>query len=231
MKSKNKISSLFDDIADRYDLLNRTLSFNTDIGWRKRLVKLSGASKGDKVLDVCTGTGDIEIEFAERTPVDRIFGVDFSRAMLEGGAKKIKEKGYEDKITNFMADALRLPFGDGTFDVVTMGFGLRNLTDYRGGISEMARVLKCGGRLLLLEFAMPERKLFTKFYSFYLKRILPVIGGILTGKKSAYEYLSYSIAGFLKPGEVVEIMKAEGLDKLESFSLMGGTVYIYRGEK
>lgn len=228
---KNKISGLFDDIAESYDRLNRTLSFNTDIGWRKKLVKLSGASRGEKILDVCTGTGDIEIEFAERTKVEKIFGVDFSRAMLEGGAKKIAESGHEERINNLMADALRLPFGDGTFNVVTMGFGLRNLTDYRGGISEMARVIKRDGRLLLLEFTMPERKLFTGLYGFYLRRILPVIGGTLTGNKSAYEYLSDSIAGFLKPVEVLEIMEEVGLKNLEAFSLMWGTVYIYQGVK
>ena len=231
MKKSGNISRLFDDIANRYDLLNHVLSLNTDTIWRRRLVDISGVSEGEVVLDVCTGTGDIEICFAKRTCADKIVGIDFSRAMLEVGAKKIKEKGYTGKITNFMGDALNLPFGNGSFDVVTIGFGLRNLADYSTGISEMVRVLKGGGRLLLLEFAPPKRKIIDIFYRFYLKRILPIIGGILTGKRSAYEYLSDSIFGFLEPGEVMRIMEAEGLKKLESFALMGGLAYIYFGEK
>lgn len=192
---------------------------------------MSKASTGDRVLDVCAGTGDISIEFAESTPVEMILGVDFSHEMLGEGAKKIAERGYRGRIRNIMADALSLPFGSEAFNVVTIGFGLRNLADYRGGISEMTRVLKAGGRLLILEFAMPERKVIKTFYGLYLKRILPIIGGVLTGKKSAYDYLSDSIAGFLRPTEVVEIMRAAGLKNIESFSMVFGTVYIYRGEK
>ncbi|MBN1572835.1 MAG: bifunctional demethylmenaquinone methyltransferase/2-methoxy-6-polyprenyl-1,4-benzoquinol methylase UbiE [Deltaproteobacteria bacterium] len=230
-KSGGNISALFDDISRKYDFLNRVLSFNADIGWRRKLVKLSGASTGDKVLDVCAGTGDIGIELATVAPVDKIFGVDFSLEMLKEGSKKIGEKGYKGRVISFIADALNLPFGSETFNVVTIGFGLRNLTDYRAGISEMTRVLKGGGRLMILEFAMPERKIVSTIYGLYLKRILPIIGGVLTGKKSAYDYLSDSIAGFLKPMEVIEIMRAEGLVNLESFPMMAGTVYIYRGEK
>ncbi len=231
MKKSGNISRLFDDIANRYDLLNHVLSLNTDTIWRRRLVDISGVAGGEVVLDVCTGTGDIEICFAKRTCADKIFGIDFSRVMLEVGAKKIEAKGYKGKITNFMGDALNLPFANGSFDVVTIGFGLRNFIDYTTGISEMARVLKGGGRLLLLEFAPPKRKILNIFYRFYLKRILPIIGGILTGKRSAYEYLSDSISGFLEPGEVMRIMEAEGLKKLKSFALMGGVAYIYLGEK
>jgi demethylmenaquinone methyltransferase / 2-methoxy-6-polyprenyl-1,4-benzoquinol methylase len=231
MKKSGNISRLFDDIANRYDFLNHVLSLNTDTIWRRRLVDISGVSEGEVVLDVCTGTGDIEICFAKRTCADKIFGIDFSRAMLEVGAKKIEDKGYTGKITNFMGDSLSLPFGNSSFDVVTIGFGLRNLTDYSTGISEMVRVLRGGGRLLLLEFAPPKRIIIDIFYRFYLKRILPIIGGILTGKKSAYEYLSDSISGFLEPSEVMRVMEAEGLKKLESFALMGGVAYIYFGEK
>ena len=232
MTNSNNISRLFDDIANRYDLLNHTLSLNIDRGWRKRLVDLSGVSGGERILDVCTGTGDIAIEFAKRNyTTGEIFGIDFSRAMLEVGRKKIGRKGYTGGITNFMGDALELPFKDASFDVVTIGFGLRNLNDYTAGVSEMARVLKGGGRLLLLEFAPPKRKILNIGYRFYLKRILPIIGGILSGKRSAYEYLADSISGFLEPREVIEIMGAVGLNRLESFSLMEGMVYIYRGVK
>ena len=231
LKNARDISSLFNDIAKKYDFLNRILSLNADIGWRKKLVRLSEVQPGERVLDVCTGTGDIEMEFVESTPVDTVFGVDFSRKMLEEGLKKIGEMDYGGRITNLVADALNLPFTSETFNVVAVGFGLRNLTDYRAGISEMARVLKEGGRLMILEFAMPERKIVSIFYGLYLKRMLPVIGGALTGKKSAYDYLSDSIAGFIKPDEVLEIMRSEGLKSLESHPLMGGTVYIYKGRK
>ena len=229
--SRSGILGMFNEIADRYDFLNHFLSINLDKGWRKRLVGLSGISRSDLILDICAGTCDISIEFARMERCGRIVGVDFSEKMLKIGRKKIENEGYRNKIELFCGDAQRLPFKDGTFDIATMGFGLRNLTDYKRGISEMARVVREGGRLLILEFAPPRTTSLNILYRFYLTKMIPIIGTILTGKKGAYKYLSTSVSGFLEPSEVLEIMRGEDLKNLGSSHLTGGIAYIYCGEK
>ena len=229
--SRTGIAGMFDEIAEKYDFLNHFLSINFDKGWRKRLVGLSGISKGDLILDVCAGTCDILIEFAKMGRGGKIVGVDFSTEMLKIGREKIENGGHRSRIGLFCGDAQRLPFKDYTFDIATMGFGLRNLADYRRGISEMARVVKGGGCILILEFAPPRVTSLNILYRFYLTKMIPVIGTILTGKREAYRYLSTSVSGFLGPSEVLEIMRAENLKNLESSPLTGGIAYIYRGEK
>lgn len=229
--SRTGISGMFDEIAEKYDFLNHFLSLNFDKGWRKRLVELSGISDGDVILDVCTGTCDISIEFARMGRSSKIVGVDFSREMLKIGREKIEKGGHRSRIGLFCGDVQRLPFKDDTFDIATMGFGLRNLADYSRGISEMARVVKEGGYLLILEFAPPRATSLNILYRFYLTKMIPVIGTILTGKRGAYRYLSTSVSGFLAPWEVLRIMDDEGLKNLESSPLTGGIAYIYRGEK
>ncbi len=229
--SRTGISGMFDEIAKKYDFLNHFLSMSVDKRWRKRLVGLSGISQRDLILDVCAGTCDISIEFARMGQSGRIVGVDFSTEMLKIGRQKIENRGYRRKIGLFCGDAQRLPFKDETFDVATMGFGLRNLTDYRRGIKEMARVVKRGGRILILEFAPPRATSLNILYRFYLTKIIPIIGTILTGKRGAYRYLSTSVSGFLEPSEVLEIMRSEDLKNLESSPLTGGIAYIYCGKR
>ena len=226
-----KILGMFDEIAGRYDFLNHFLSMNFDRGWRKRLVKLSGISAGDVILDVCAGTCDISIEFARTGRCSAIVGADFSEKMLKIGKQKIERGGYQNRIGLFRGDAEKLPLRDETFDVATMGFGLRNLTNYKMGISEMARVVKEGGRILILEFAPPKATSLNLLYRFYLAKVIPIIGMILTGKRSAYKYLSTSVSGFLEPSEVLEIMRGEGLKDLKALPLTFGVSYIYSGEK
>jgi demethylmenaquinone methyltransferase/2-methoxy-6-polyprenyl-1,4-benzoquinol methylase len=226
-----KILGMFDEIAGRYDLLNRFLSMSVDRGWRKRLVKLSGISQGSQILDVCAGTCDISVGFARTGLRCGITGVDFSEEMLKIGRQKVKKGGYLGKISLFRGDAQRLPFKDEAFDIATMGFGLRNLTDYKRGIAEMARVVKEGGRVLILEFAPPRASSLNLLYRFYLTKIIPVLGTILTGKRSAYQYLSTSVSGFLGPSDVLEIMRGEGLKDLKALPLTFGVAYIYSGVK
>jgi demethylmenaquinone methyltransferase/2-methoxy-6-polyprenyl-1,4-benzoquinol methylase len=227
----NSISGMFDEIAGRYDLLNRLLSMNLDRGWRRRLVKLSGVSTGSLVIDVCAGTCDISVEFARTGRCGGVVGVDFSTEMLKIGRQKIERGGYQNKIELTRGDAEKLPFKSETFDVATMGFGLRNLTNYKRGISEMARVVKKGGRVLILEFAPPRATSLKLLYRFYLSKIIPTFGTILTGKRSAYKYLSTSVSGFLEPPAVLEIMRREGLKDLKALPLTFGVAYIYSGEK
>jgi demethylmenaquinone methyltransferase/2-methoxy-6-polyprenyl-1,4-benzoquinol methylase len=232
---------LFSTVATRYDFLNHLFSLNIDKSWRKKLVRCAGVSAkggsafgrkpGENILDVCTGTGDIAIRFAQSDSVGEIIGIDLSEEMLHIARRKTKSNGFEGKIKLLKADVLNLPFDDGSFDVVSIGFGLRNLTDRKKGISEMVRVLKDGGRLVILEFSPPPSGLFGAVYRFYLNTIMQAVGGIISGSASAYRYLSSSIANFPKPEDILKLMQAEGLKKLYSERLTGGIVYIYRGKK
>ncbi len=194
-------------------------------------MRCAGVKSGEKVLDVCTGTGDLAIRFARSDLPGEIIGIDFSEEMLQITKRKIENKVFGERIKLLKGDALHLPFEDESFDVVSIGYGLRNLTNRKTGIFEMARVLRIGGRLLILEFAPPRNNPFGLGYNAYLKTIIPVIGGIVSGSMDAYRYFSTSVADFLQPDEIIELLKAAGLKKLYSQSLTGGIAYIYRGEK
>ena len=225
------VSTLFDSIAHRYDLLNHLLSLSIDRLWRRRLIRMAGPRPEDTVLDICTGTGDIAAAFLRAVPGIGVYGVDFSQKMLEGGRKKASRVRPGAGASLFPGDAQALPFADAAFDIVTMGFGLRNLSDKPQGILEAARVLRPGGRLFILEFAPPPQSLLSAPYRFYLGRILPVIGGIVSANKGAYHYLADSIHGFLRPEEVAAIMEATGLTDVSSHPLTGKIAYLYRGIK
>jgi demethylmenaquinone methyltransferase/2-methoxy-6-polyprenyl-1,4-benzoquinol methylase len=222
---------LFSAIADRYDLLNHLLSLNIDRRWRKKLVRCAGAKRGDKILDLCTGTGDVAIRFAKNNEAAEIVGVDLSEEMLRIARRKTRKNGLGRRITLLRADALQLPFEDNRFDTVTIAFGLRNIEHRGRGISEMVRVLKKSGQLLILEFSPPRNDLFGVFYRLFLKTIIPAVGGIVSGSSRAYRYLSSSIAGFPGPDEIISLMKTEGLRKLQAERLTCGIAYLYRGKK
>jgi demethylmenaquinone methyltransferase/2-methoxy-6-polyprenyl-1,4-benzoquinol methylase len=222
---------LFTAIAVRYDLLNHLLSWNIDRRWRRKLVESAGAKPDEKILDLCTGTADIAIRFARMNETEKITGIDFSEAMLKIARRKIKKRGFDIKIRLLQGDALHLPFENGSFDIVSIGFGLRNLTDRQGGIDEMVRILNNGGRVLILEFSPPQKTLFGWGYNVYLKTVIPVLGGMVSGSIEAYRYFSSSVAGFLRPDEVTELMIKSGLKNIQVKSLTGGIAYIYRGEK
>lgn len=222
---------MFSAIAVRYDFLNHLLSWNIDRRWRRMLVEYAGIKPGERILDVCTGTGDLAIRFTRSDKSSEIIGIDFSEEMLQIAQKKMERKGLSDRIRLLQGDALHLPFENDSFDVVSIGFGLRNLTDRKGGILEMARVLKKYGRILILEFAPPRNNLFGLGYNVYLKTAIPVIGGIVSGSMDAYRYFSSSIAGFLQPAEIVELMGSANLRNILCQPLTKGIAYIYRGEK
>jgi demethylmenaquinone methyltransferase/2-methoxy-6-polyprenyl-1,4-benzoquinol methylase len=227
---KDSTAKLFSAIAKNYDFLNHLLSFNLDRSWRRRLVSLSGFRPDSRILDVCTGTGDIAIEFARRGAHD-VTGIDLSAGMLARAQQKIEKLNLATKIKLETGSALNLPYGDMTFDLVTIGFGLRNLPDYSRGISEMARVLKPSGRLLILEFSLPTNKLTYGLYSLYLKNYLPLAGRLFSGSTRAYSYLASSIFSFLKPEEVMALMRQMGLRNLSCLNLTAGVVTLYSGQK
>jgi demethylmenaquinone methyltransferase/2-methoxy-6-polyprenyl-1,4-benzoquinol methylase len=228
--NKDNTPELFSVIAKNYDFLNHLLSFNLDRAWRRRLVSLSRFRPGDKILDVCTGTGDIAIEFA-RCGAHDVTGIDLSAGMLARAQKKIEKLDLTTRIKLETGSALSIPYADKTFDLVTIGFGLRNLPDYARGISEMARLLKPSGRLLILEFSLPLNKLTYGFYSLYLKNYLPLAGRLFSGSARAYSYLASSIFSFLKPEEVMALMRQSGLRNLSCLNLTAGVVTLYSGQK
>ncbi len=227
---KSRTPRMFTAIARRYDLLNHVLSFNVDRQWRRALVAYARAHAGERVVDVATGTADVAIEFARRTRAAEITGLDPSAGMLEVGREKIERATLARPVTLVEGDALSLPFADASVDVVSIAFGLRNLPDYETGLREMARVLKPGGRLVILEF-LPPRGAALLGYRLYLGTVLPVAGRLISGSPEAYGYLSESIRGFVEASEVRSLLSGAGLRRVESRRLTGGIAALYRGVK
>ena len=227
---KRLTPTMFDSIARRYDLVNHVLSMNIDRRWRTSLVGYAHAHETDDVLDVATGTGDVAIDFARFTPAKSIVGVDLSDGMLQVAHRKIAEQGWQDRISLRPGDALRLPFADQSFDIVTIAFGLRNLPDYQRGVNEMARVLRPRGRAVILEF-LPPRGIGLLAYRAYLSTVLPLTGRLLSGSPEAYRYLSSSVRQFISHDEVCTLMRNAGLSLVVSRRLTGGIAGLYRGVK
>ncbi|MGE4318515.1 MAG: bifunctional demethylmenaquinone methyltransferase/2-methoxy-6-polyprenyl-1,4-benzoquinol methylase UbiE [Deferribacterales bacterium] len=193
MEQKSKeIQQMFDNIAGRYDLLNRLLSFRTDVRWRKKAIKLAEIKSGQTVLDLACGTADMMIEMNRRVGGITLVGGDFSYNMMKIGQQKFPEGLF------CVSDAHNLPYADNSFDRMTISFGFRNVTDKPKGLAEMRRVLKPGGRLCILEFSQPEGPIFSRLYRLYFTKILPFIGGIISGDRKAYEYLPDSVYKFPK---------------------------------
>ncbi len=225
------IRDMFSRVASRYDQANQVLSFGIHHLWRKKLVKLSNVKPGDNVLDCATGTGDLAIEF-KRAVGDKgqVTGTDFCAEMLISAPGKAKK---ENLAIHFeQADVTQLPYPDASFDIVSISFGIRNVENPQKGISEMARVLKPGGRLMVLEFGQASLPVFSQLYKFYSEKVLPKLGGIVTGQKEAYEYLQKSSAAFPCRDEFLAMMKTSApLQDMSYSPLTGGIAYIYRAVK
>lgn len=231
MAKKEFLIEIFSTVHKRYDFLNHLLSLCRDKKWRKSLVAQAKSTYINKMLDVCTGTCDLAIEFAIRYRDAIIIGSDISDRMLKEGINKIRKNGLDGRIFLQQSDLFRLPFKDEVFDAVSIGFGFRNLHDFRGGIREMVRVLKKDGLLLILELSLPQNTLIKNLFLLYLKYILPRIGGFFSGSQSSYSYLSSSIIAFPKKEEVIQFLKDEGLRDIQYLSLSGGIASIYAGKK
>ena len=226
-----KIQEMFDTIAPRYDFLNRLLSFGIDRRWRRFAVKQIKYTDGGRILDVATGTGDVALEIAAQTPASvSIVGVDFSKEMVELGKEKVKCSRYANRIGLQVAPCEDIPFADGSFDSVTIAFGIRNVVDRAVGLREMHRVLKTDGRAVILEFSTPRSALFKALYQFYFLRVLPVIGGLFS-QFSAYKYLPDSVMEFPSQGDFKTIMAGVGFRNLKHYDLTCGIATVYVGEK
>lgn len=225
------IREMFDAIAPRYDLLNRLLSFGIDRRWRRLAVAQLRIPAGGMVLDIATGTGDVALEIAARTAETvRIIGDDFTQGMLVRGREKIERSPWRKRIFLVNAPCEALPHPDACFDGVTIAFGIRNVVDRAAGLREMHRVLRPGGRVVILEFSNPRSHFFKTVYYFYFRRLLPLIGGLLS-QRSAYRYLPDSVLEFPER-EVFKGMMAEaGFTGLSHFDLTFGIAAIYVGER
>jgi len=220
--------NLFDKVARRYDSLNTFFSMGMDRLWRRRLAKSISGSK--TVLDIATGTGEVAIETVDVLPEASVFGVDPSSEMLLLARKKIVSRGLSERISLARSRAEELPFKDGSFDAVTIAFGIRNTVDPALSLSEMRRVLRPGGKAAVLEFAIPRQKLFAPLYLFYFKNILPLVGSLF-GTKSEYKYLSDSTSAFPQREKFLDLMKESGLTPEKSIEMMLGIVILYTGVK
>ena len=220
-RNSQKVREVFSSIAPTYDLLNRLLSLSIDRCWRIKTRKCLEpyVTAKSKVLDLCSGTADLAIELSLISP---IVACDFSHPMLAEGLRKSRSRNLKYPIQFVEGDALRLPFFDDTFQVITIAFGLRNLEDYTTGLREIARVLKPGGRLFVLEFSEPEIPLLGILYRFYFQKILPKIGGWISGNHEAYSYLPASVCGYPNSKDLVKILVDAGFCSISRIELTGG---------
>jgi demethylmenaquinone methyltransferase / 2-methoxy-6-polyprenyl-1,4-benzoquinol methylase len=211
---------MFGAIARRYDLANHMLSCGIDFYWRKRAADIVVSWRPDKIVDLATGTGDLALALQKKLPEAEVTGVDFLPEMLE----LAQRKGVRQTI---LADAIKLPFPDDSFDCVTIAFGLRNMENWRSALVEMSRVLRRDGHLLVLEFSLPTKSILRTIYRFYLHRCLPLLGSVLTRRKSAYDYLGDSIEEFPSGRAMIDLIEASGFRhaKLQPLSYGIATIY------
>jgi len=217
---------MFDRIAGVYDLMNSAMTAGLHHGWRSRAADRTGLAPGDTALDLCCGTGDLTLALRERVGADgRVVGADFSERMLELANEKALDRGVPD-VTFEWADALELPYSDRSFDAVTVGFGVRNLADLEAGLAEMSRVLKPGGRLVVLEITQPRRPPLSTFFSLWFDRLVPMLGRI-AGDPDAYSYLPESVRNFPPPEGLAAAMDRAGLTGIRYTILAGGIIAIH----
>lgn len=223
---------MFASISPRYDFLNHFLSFGRDRGWRSRAAELTTDGTVGRVLDVCAGTGDFALEYARRMRRGEAVLTDFCPEMLKLAATKVPAACADVAVRMCVADTLRLPFRDEEFDLSCVAFGIRNVEDLDAGLAEMARVVRRGGRVVVLEFSQPTSRLFRAVYHFYFLRILPVLGRLISGSRTdAYGYLPRSVLAFGSPEDLRTSMMAAGLVDVEIVPLMFGAVTIHIGRK
>ncbi|MGN6604773.1 MAG: bifunctional demethylmenaquinone methyltransferase/2-methoxy-6-polyprenyl-1,4-benzoquinol methylase UbiE [Ginsengibacter sp.] len=228
---KKQVEDMFDKIAFRYDFLNRFLSAGIDVGWRKKAIKLLLPSNPKNILDVATGTGDFALTCYKILKPEKITGIDISEGMLKLGRKKIEEAGLNEKIELLNGDSEAILFDDNTFDAVTVAFGVRNFESLEKGLSEIRRVLKPGGKLIVLEFTKPSTPVIRQLYNFYMKTITPKIGEIIAKNNEAYQYLNDSVLQFPEKESFIHILNQSSYRNAFYKTLTLGICSIYCAEK
>jgi len=225
------IRNLFDTIAPRYDLLNHLLSLRRDVYWRKRAVRELKGTEG-WILDIATGTGDVAIEIVHQNDQkNKVSGLDFSEPMIKAAHRKLVKEGLTEKIVLSLGDALSLPFRNNTFSASIVAFGLRNIVKKEQALAEMVRVIQGGGKVIVLEFTFPQKGVMKSLYPIYFRRILPWIGGLISGDQGAYSYLPESVLQFRYPEDYEGMMRGAGLENVSFRRLTGGIASIIEGTK
>ena len=231
-KSPDRIAGMFDAIAGRYDALNHLLSAGLDRRWRRRAIRELRLTSDDLVLDMCTGTGDLAIAAVRARPgAARVVGVDFAAAMLHVGREKLMRQRLGPRVALVRGDATRIPAADQSVDAITIAFGIRNVEEVAVACAEMHRVLKPGGRLAILEFAVPTTPGLSAVYLWYLRHLLPRIGRAISRHNAAYGYLPASIGAFTAPEEFVKLLRQAGFVDVEPVRLTFGAVILYTARR
>ena len=227
---KEQVAEMFDNISGKYDFLNHFFSAGIDNIWRKRAIKELAKDNPRVILDVATGTGDFAFEAMKLNP-EKVIGVDISAGMLEVGRKKIEKRHLTEKMEFLLGDSENREFEDGKFDAITVSFGVRNFQDLKKGLSELFRVLKKGGKLIVLEFSKPKKFPVKQAYFTYFKYIMPIIGKVVSKDKSAYNYLPQSVMAFPEGENFESILKEIGFSDTKAIPLTGGIASIYVAQK
>ena len=230
LSKKGQVEKMFNNISKEYDLLNRVISFGIDISWRKKIVKILKTKNPTNILDIATGTGDLAIELT-KTNAKKIIGLDISKGMLEVGIKKIKNKKLDQTIEMVIGDSEDLKYNDNFFDAITVSFGVRNFESLNSGLSEILRVLKPNGTLVVLETSNPTKFPFKQLYKFYSKFVLPLIGKVFSKDKFAYNYLSESSAEFPFGKKFNNILNKIGFINIVDYPQTFGVATIYVASK
>jgi demethylmenaquinone methyltransferase/2-methoxy-6-polyprenyl-1,4-benzoquinol methylase len=231
LEKKEQVARMFDSIAFRYDFLNRFLTAGTDIRWRKKAIGELKDIHPQQILDVATGTGDLAIMSWQILQPQKITGIDISEGMLELGRKKLENLRLSDKIELLKGDSEELPFSDNSFDAITVAFGVRNFQNLQQGLAEMLRVLKPGGKLVVLEFSKPPNALFRALCNFYTNVITPAVGRLFAKNRGAYQYLNDSVQAFPEGPDFTVILQKTGFHDTRFKRLSGGICSIYTGIK
>ena len=227
-KDSTRISGMFDAIAERYDFLNHLLSAGLDKRWRKAAIDVLRLTGRETVLDLCTGTADLALAaMSGSRGARRVVGVDFSAAMLQIGHAKIRDVGRVPAIDLVRGDATRIPLGDATVDAATIGFGIRNVEQPMMACRELARVVRVGGTLVILEFSLPRSPALRGFYLWYFRKILPLIGRVISKHPSAYNYLPASVEAFPSPEQFSQQLRDAGFGTVRAVPLTFGVVYMF----
>lgn len=227
IESAHQVRHMFGRIVPRYDLMNRIMTGGRDVSWRTTVAKMA-ASRGNRVLDIATGTGDLAFAIRKAGATD-VIGTDFSEEMIEAANRKKPKHGKD--VAFEVADALELPYEDATFEACTVSFGLRNMVDYDAALREMRRILRPGGLAIILEMTPLRRPFLGPFFKIYFGNVMPVVGGFLSGDRKAYRYLPSSVEAFPLAHELAEMMQEAGFENV-TYQLLGfGTVAIHSGER
>ena len=227
---KEQVAQMFDNISENYDGLNRVISFGIDVKWRKKVVAIVGENNPKQILDIATGTGDLAIMMADLNP-DRIVGLDISAGMLAIGKQKIAKENLSDKIEMIVGDSENMPFNDNTFDAITVSFGVRNFANLDKGLTEINRVLKPNGKLVILETSVPTKFPYKQGYRFHSSVILPIVGKLFSKDKVAYSYLSESANSFPFGEEFNNILLKNGFTTATDKPVTFGVASIYTATK